>query len=162
MITGSRKAQPESVLCEVCRKEVPKSEAAMAETMDHVAYFCGPDCYGKWSSQRCAEAGRETSDSIARWAAEHRQFRRVWLYGSPAKGTHRPDSDINIAVELEPVGDSEETLAVWIANAGSWQLQLQTRIAPKVDLEWFDPDGSTRTLQAAQEEAKVLIYERAG
>lgn len=117
---------------------------------------------GSRKAQPDAEAGRETSDSIARWAAEHRQFRRVWLYGSRAKGTHGPDSDINIAVELEPVGDSEETLAVWMANAGSWQMQLQSRIAPRVDLEWFDPDGSTRTLQAALEEAKVLIYERAG
>ena len=46
---------PERVFCEVCLKEVPKSEAAMAEARDYVAYFCGLDCYEKWMSQRSEE-----------------------------------------------------------------------------------------------------------
>lgn len=45
----------ERVFCEVCLKEVPKSEAAMAEARDYVAYFCGLDCYQKWMDQRSAE-----------------------------------------------------------------------------------------------------------
>jgi len=52
------------------------------------------------------------ADSIARWAAENPEVRRVWVFGSRAKGTHGPNSEIDIAVELEPVGDSEETLRV--------------------------------------------------
>ena len=43
---------PERVFCEVCLKEVPKSEAAMAEARDYVAYFCGLECYEKWMGQR--------------------------------------------------------------------------------------------------------------
>lgn len=46
----------ERVFCEVCLKEVPKSEAAMAEARDYVAYFCGLDCYQKWMDQRSPEA----------------------------------------------------------------------------------------------------------
>ena len=45
----------ERVFCEVCLKEIPKSEAAMAEARDYVAYFCGLDCYEKWTSQRSEE-----------------------------------------------------------------------------------------------------------
>ena len=45
----------ERVFCEVCLKEVPKSEAAMAEARDYVAYFCGLDCYRKWMDQRSVE-----------------------------------------------------------------------------------------------------------
>jgi len=101
-------------------------------------------------------------EAIAQWAAANPHVRRMWLYGSRAKGTHRPNSNINIAVELDPVGDSEETLAVWMANAGLWQSQLQSRIAPAVDLQWFDPDGGTRTIEAALNEAKALVYERGG
>jgi uncharacterized protein len=81
-------------------------------------------------------------------------------FGSRAKGTHRPDSDIDIAVELEPVGDSEETLVRWTAHSTQWEAQLQSRIAAKIDLEWFDPDGSTRRVQAALSEGKGLMYER--
>jgi predicted nucleotidyltransferase len=100
------------------------------------------------------------ADSIAVWAAENPEVRRVWVFGSRAKGTHRPDSDIDIAVELEPVGDSEETLVRWIAHSTQWEAQLQSRIAAKIDLEWFDPDGSTRRVQAALSEGKGLMYER--
>ncbi|TAK80389.1 MAG: DUF3330 domain-containing protein [Betaproteobacteria bacterium] len=46
----------ERVFCEVCLKEVPKSEAAMAEARDYVAYFCGLGCYQKWIDQRSPEA----------------------------------------------------------------------------------------------------------
>jgi hypothetical protein len=46
----------ERVFCEVCLKEVAKSEAAMAEARDYVAYFCGLDCYRKWMDHRPAQA----------------------------------------------------------------------------------------------------------
>ena len=39
------------ISCEVCLKEVPKSEAKSAEVNDYVAYFCGLDCYDKWQHQ---------------------------------------------------------------------------------------------------------------
>ena len=40
------------VLCEVCIKEIPKSEATAAEAVDYFVYFCGADCYEKWINQR--------------------------------------------------------------------------------------------------------------
>jgi hypothetical protein len=91
------------------------------------------------------DIGKRTADSIARWAASNPNIRRAWMYGN-----------FNVAVELEPVGDSEETLAAWMAKAGLWRAQLQSRMSAPVDLEWFDPDGST-----ALDEARVLVYERA-
>ena len=36
------------VACEVCLKQIPKSEAKNAETEDYVLYFCGIECYGEW------------------------------------------------------------------------------------------------------------------
>jgi predicted nucleotidyltransferase len=100
------------------------------------------------------------ADSIARWAADNPEVRRVWVFGSRANDTYHTDSDIDIAVELEPVGDSEETLTRWIARSDLWESQLQSQVAPKVDLDWFDPDGNTPTVAAGLNEAKVLIYER--
>ena len=38
------------VACEICLKEVPRSEAAIAEARDYGAYFCGLECYEKWKS----------------------------------------------------------------------------------------------------------------
>jgi hypothetical protein len=45
------KTQPieaQKVKCEVCLKEIPKSEAKCAEAVEYVAYFCGLDCYQQW------------------------------------------------------------------------------------------------------------------
>jgi hypothetical protein len=41
----------ERVACEVCLKEVPKSEAAVAEASDYFAYFCGLECFEKWKAK---------------------------------------------------------------------------------------------------------------
>lgn len=97
------------------------------------------------------------ADTIARWAAGTPRIRRVWLLSNGARG----NGHIEVAVELEPVGDSEETLAIWIANGGSWQSQLRNRVSPAVELEWFDPDGSDAAIDGRLGDGKALVYERA-
>lgn len=54
--------QPHNVACEVCRKEIPRSEAQSAEAVDYVLYFCGVDCYQKW------EANSQTRQDSTRGA----------------------------------------------------------------------------------------------
>jgi hypothetical protein len=101
------------------------------------------------------------TESIAEWAAETPEVRRVWVFGSHATGTATRDSDLDIAVELEPVADSEETLTRWIPCSPLWRLQLQRRTAASIALHWFDPDGRTPTMQEQLDEDRLLIYERA-
>ena len=38
----------EKVACEVCMKEIPRSEAKVEEAADYVVHFCGLECYEKW------------------------------------------------------------------------------------------------------------------
>ena len=40
------------VSCEVCLKEIPKSEASVPEAIDYFVYFCGADCYQKWNHDK--------------------------------------------------------------------------------------------------------------
>jgi hypothetical protein len=47
------------VQCEVCLKEVPRSEANSAEAQEYVMYFCGVDCYDQWQKGEEAEADTE-------------------------------------------------------------------------------------------------------
>ncbi|NIP73789.1 MAG: DUF3330 domain-containing protein [Gammaproteobacteria bacterium] len=44
------------VSCELCRKEVARSEAKSAEGRDYVLFFCGIDCYEQWCKDQ--EDGR--------------------------------------------------------------------------------------------------------
>ena len=41
-------SEVEKVPCDVCRKEVPLSEAKISEAADYVAHFCGMECYAQW------------------------------------------------------------------------------------------------------------------
>ena len=100
------------------------------------------------------------TESIAGWAAETPEVRRVWVFGSHAIGTATCDGDLDVAVELEPVADSEETLTRWIPCAALWRSQLQRRTAVSIALQWFDPDGRTPTMQERLDEGRLLIYER--
>jgi predicted nucleotidyltransferase len=104
----------------------------------------------------------EMAAIMAAWAEARPRVRRVWLFGSRVKGTQRRDSDVDVAVEIEPVADSEESLLVWLNNGERWRGELEQEIGLLVNLEWFDPDGSTPNVQGALREASVLIYDRAG
>ena len=44
----------------------------------------------------------EWIEPIRKWAAANENVAEVWLFGSRAKGTARPDSDVDIALVLVP------------------------------------------------------------
>jgi len=94
--------------------------------------------------------GPALSALVADWAARNPKIRRVW-------GCEAADA---LALELQPVGDSEETFAVWLAHCEQWRGELEARIGRPVDLEWLDPDGAATIVQPRPGEADTLIYER--
>jgi hypothetical protein len=85
---------------------------------------------------------RSTARWIAHWAAQDPRIRRVWVSPGP-----------HVSVELEPVGDSDETAAVWMAKSSKWRSQLRSGLSPDADLECLDA-GS----HGASE--RLLVYER--
>ena len=50
-----KSTETEKVPCEVCLKEIPRSEAEIEEVSDYVLYFCGMDCYKKWRGENKKE-----------------------------------------------------------------------------------------------------------
>lgn len=96
--------------------------------------------------------GRPLAVAIAEWAAANPRIRRVWMSGGAA-----PEEPIELLAELQPAVDSEEALGVWVANGGRWRRELQSRLGQSVNLDWFDPDGTTGPIG----EAKTLVYARA-
>ena len=101
-----------------------------------------------------ATGGVET-EKLAAWAAANPRIRRVWLFGSDAKRAARGGHDLDVAIEMEPVADSEETIAYWIAHAEEWQAELENCVGSGVDLDWFDPDVDEPLGDKA-----VLAYDR--
>lgn len=50
---------PEQISCEICLKEVPKSDAKSVELHDYAMYFCGLECYGKWQKKHEQEQDKK-------------------------------------------------------------------------------------------------------
>jgi predicted nucleotidyltransferase len=98
--------------------------------------------------------GRER-DALVAWAEANPRVRRVWVYGGDAPRNERRDSDLDLAIELAPAVDGDESLARWIANAEKWQDELEQRTGSRIDLEWYDPE-----MDEPMDASARLAYER--
>jgi predicted nucleotidyltransferase len=81
---------------------------------------------------------------IREWAARTDSVREVWLFGSRAKGTSRPDSDIDIGIYLmPPTPTSDWALAAYTANRDDWQHELERLLDRHVSLEAVTTGGQS-------------------
>jgi predicted nucleotidyltransferase len=102
---------------------------------------------------------RADADAVSAWASATPVVRRAWLFGSRVLGTHRADSDLDVAIEHDKLPGDGSALTTWICEAKSWRAQLAPRLQHRLDLWSYDP-GRTPTIESALDAGAVLIYER--
>lgn len=91
---------------------------------------------------------------LAGWAAGNPRIARLWLVNHATPG-------VDVQLELRPVSDSEETVAVWLSRRDEWRRELQNLVGSPVALECRDPDDAIWAREPAPGEARTLLYERA-
>lgn len=100
---------------------------------------------------------------ISAWAVTKPLVKRVWMFGSRVRGDHQPDSDLDIAVEIDMAAvrgiDHSGGFATWAFEADSWRSELAALIGLKIDLQYYGR-GETRIIQAGLDHSSVLIYEK--
>jgi predicted nucleotidyltransferase len=79
----------------------------------------------------------------------------VWVYGSRVKGNARPDSDLDVAVELDIIISNERTL-FWFDHGSTWANDLEALLPYPIDLELYEPDA--KHVQKGVAEANCLCY----
>jgi uncharacterized protein len=94
---------------------------------------------------------------LSKWAATKHRIRRVWLYGSRVKDTHRPDSDLDVCLEIDPLNTEEEKELVQ-GQQKIWRYELSALCGMKVHLEPYATEQQKGFIAAGAE----LIYEREG
>lgn len=62
MPASQKPQEVELIVCEVCLKEVPVTEATVPEASDYVVYFCGLECYEKWKTNPPGDADKKGDD----------------------------------------------------------------------------------------------------
>jgi uncharacterized protein len=98
-----------------------------------------------------------TLSIVAKWAASKHRIRRVWLYGSRVKGTHRTDSDLDVCVQIDPLKTEEEKELVQ-GQQKIWRHELSALCGMKVHLEPYATEQQKSFIAAGGE----LVYEREG
>ena len=98
--------------------------------------------------------------AINRWALSFPSIRRVWLYGSRVKGNARPDSDLDVAVEIDPQAfRGQPPFAWWIFESTAMKTALAPLISVAPDVQQYLP--SNLAVFSAVAEHGILVYEKA-
>ncbi|MCJ2079877.1 nucleotidyltransferase family protein [Methylobacterium sp. J-090] len=60
---------------------------------------------------------------LSSWAERKPAISELWLFGSRARGDHRPDSDVDLAIWLP--GHKGQALALYVAKGDEWQSEIE-------------------------------------
>ena len=87
-------------------------------------------------------------------------MRRVWIYGSHARGTASLHSDLDVAVDVNDVGNNDDSNTVFVCSAEDWRAELGPRLTYKLDLKLYDTSGAREKVRRSVDADGILIYER--
>lgn len=100
---------------------------------------------------------------VSMWARGKPLVKRAYLFGSRVRGDHRVESDIDIALELDPAvfRDVDESggRATWMFETKGWKEELEQLIPLKVQLERYHLD-QTPTIVKGLARSSKLVYEK--
>ncbi|WPL12666.1 nucleotidyltransferase domain-containing protein [Thiorhodovibrio litoralis] len=101
----------------------------------------------------------DVKDRIQNWALAEPLVKKAYVFGSRARDDYKDDSDLDIAVEIQPLLGDENLLATWIFEAEELKARLAAVVPEyKVDLQWFDGEN-TETIKEGIEKSSYVIYE---
>lgn len=97
--------------------------------------------------------------AVADWANDQPLVRKAYLYGSRVRGTHRLDSDLDVAVEIVPLPGDSCSLATWIGESHRLEASVARIVPVVVHLEWYGGEVETPRIHKALEQSSIVVYE---
>lgn len=99
-------------------------------------------------------------DAISVWAASEPLIEAAYVFGSRVKGTHRADSDLDVAV-IVAGSDEGERLGNAICEKPRWIAGLQPRLPVKLHLQCAMDDDEV-VMPAVREHGRIIYEAGAG
>ena len=97
-------------------------------------------------------------NAIAAWAEQHWQIRSVHFFGSRVRGNPRPESDLDIAIELV-FDEADSALGHWMFLRSEWATDLSMLVDHVLDLQWMHKQA-TPNVCAAVNHADAQVFVR--
>jgi predicted nucleotidyltransferase len=63
--------------------------------------------------------------TFRKWAIPKPYILRCWIFGSRARGDHRPDSDLDVAIEIRGIGLAETPFSSFSCYREIWRKELE-------------------------------------
>jgi predicted nucleotidyltransferase len=99
-------------------------------------------------------------EQLCLWGARNPLIVRLWLYGSRARGDHREDSDLDIAIENLTAPTDTDPLTTAVFELEGWRRDLQPKLKLTLHLESIHE--SYDVIQPAVRNHGRLVYEALG
>lgn len=99
-----------------------------------------------------------TIETVRKWA-KGACVTRVWLFGSRAQGTHRPDSDLDIALAIPDLVDGETAATVFHFEGPRWSAELSSLTGCDVHLQHLTEDADAGPW-VAEARACIMVYKK--
>jgi predicted nucleotidyltransferase len=96
--------------------------------------------------------------SVAEWASAQPLVRKAYLYGSRVRGTHRSDSDLDVAIEIVSLPGDSGPLATWIGESHRLEASVAGVVPVFVHLEWYGGEQATPRIHKALKRSSLLVY----
>jgi len=119
-------------------------------------------------------------ETLVKWAASRPFVIRMWILGSRARGDSSPDSDLDVAIEIEPIRPSDaNAYSSYCARHQGWHAEIQPYLSLRLHLCHYNPnipetfeipvpreDGTVEKIQQVSivqevERDGILIYDAA-
>ena len=103
----------------------------------------------------------DVHQALLKWAEGKPLVGSLWVFGSRARGDHRAESDLDIAIQLDLSAakgmDESGGLATWMFDTDGWEEELSALLPFTIDLEQYR-GKETPTIHQAIARSSHLVY----
>jgi predicted nucleotidyltransferase len=97
--------------------------------------------------------------AVAKWAGTQPLVRKAYLFGSRVRGTHRPDSDLDVAVEVFTLPGDSSPFTTWAGEAQRLKTSIAGVVPVTIDLDWYGDEVETPRIHEALEQSSIVVYD---
>lgn len=97
--------------------------------------------------------------AVANWARSEPLVSKAYLFGSRVRGEHKPDSDLDVAIEIFTLDGDSAPFTTWTGEAGRLKASIAGIVPVIIDLDWYGGEVETPHIHRALERSSIVVYD---